>query len=249
MPGGFRLPTPPSCPRPAQPIRQQSTSSADKQSTYYALDLLRLVNIITLHPGRSSLSRSVNSMQSHSVANNEILAHLAEVCLQEQSTTELETKFQKFSDTKNWMWWIAQLQAHGLRPTWQGCFSSLGTYPLVTTPATLDILQCLYQRLVQAINENTGLILMGRQQEFQGKGLELLQAIYDQYQPNDVVTLPLVFTDWSQLAQQANEESFKFTGRVRELALQSKNSSQPYTEASQCLAFLHGLNYNYNQFY
>jgi hypothetical protein len=90
---------------------------------------------------------------------------------------------------------------------------------------------------------------MGRQQEFQGKGLDLLQALYDQYQPNDVMTLSLVFTDWSQLAQQANEESLKFSGQVRELALQSKNTGQPYTEASQCLAFLHGLNSNYNHFY
>ena len=89
---------------------------------------------------------------------------------------------------------------------------------------------------------------MGHQQEFQGKGLELLQALYDQYQPNDGVTLPLVFTDWSHLAQQVDEESLKFSGRVCELALRSKNSGQPYTEASQCLAFLSGLNSNFNYF-
>ena len=80
-------------------------------------------------------------------------------------------------------------------------------------------------------------------------GLELLQALYDQYQPNDVVTLPLVFTDWSQLAQQVvDEESLKFSSRVREVALHSKNSGQPNTEASQCLAFLRGLNSNFNHF-
>jgi hypothetical protein len=119
---------------------------------------------------------------------------------------------------------------------------------LVTTSDTVDISQSLYQRLVDVINKKTRLILMGRHQEFQGKSLELLQAVYDQYQPDDVVTLPLVFTDWSQLAQQADEESLKFSGRVRELALRSKNSGQPYMEALQCLAFLRGLNYNFNHF-
>ena len=116
----------------------------------------------------------------------------------------------------------------------------------MTTLDILDISQRLYQRLVEAINEKTGLILMGRQQELQGKGLELLQALYDQHQPNDVMTRPLVFTDWFQLAQQADEESLKFSGRVCEHALQSKNSNQPYTEAFQCLAFLRGLNSNFN---
>lgn len=80
-------------------------------------------------------------MQSHSP-----VSHLAEVRLQDQSTTELHTKFQKFFNTKNWTWWIAQLQACGLHPMWQeSCFSSLGITPLVTTPATLDISQKLYE--------------------------------------------------------------------------------------------------------
>jgi hypothetical protein len=57
-----------------------------------------------------------------------------------------------------------------------------------------------------------------------------------------------VFTDWSQLAQQLDEESLKFSSRVRELALHNKNSGQPYTEASQCLAFLRSLNSNFNHF-
>ena len=63
------------------------------------------------------------------------------------------------------------------------------------------------------------------------------------------MTLPLVFTDWSQLAQQVDEESLKFSGRVRELALCSKNSGQSYMEASQCLAFLCGLISNFNHFF
>jgi hypothetical protein len=63
-----------------------------------------------------------------------------------------------------------------------------------------------------------------------------------------MMPLPLVFTYWSQLDQQADEESLKFSVRVRELALQSKNFGQPYTEGSQCLTFLHGLNSNFNHF-
>ena len=163
----------------------------------------------------------------------DIVVQFAEARLQDKTTNELDMKFQKFHDPKNCSWWIAQLLACGLHPAWRGCFSSLGTTALVTTYDTIEIsAQRLYQRLVNAINKKTGLILMGRHQEFQGKGIELLQALYDQYQLNDVVTLPLVFTDWSQLAQQVDEESLKFSGRVHELALCSKNSGQSYTEAS-----------------
>ena len=265
-PSASDLPAPPSYPHPAQPARQQnlhaasessssSRSSADDQSIYHApVDIYRPVHSITLSHTDivSPSSRSVASSQSYAASRADIAAQFAdqfaEARLQEKTTTELDTKFQKFHDPKNWSWWIAQLLARGLHPAWRGCFSSLGTTPLVTTSNTVDLSQRLYQRLVDAINEKTGLILMGRHQEFQGKGLELLQALYDQYQPNDVVTLPLVFTDWSQLAQQADEESLKFSGRVRELALRSKNSGQPYTEASQCLAFLRGLNSNFNHF-
>jgi hypothetical protein len=262
-PSASDLPAPPSYPHPAQPARQRnlraasessssSHSSADDQSTYHVPEnIYRPVNSITLNHTDivSPSSRSVASTQSYAASRADIAAQFVEARLQDKTTNELDTKFQKFHDPKNWSWWIAQLLACGLQPAaWRGCFSSLGTTTLVTTSDTIDISQGLYQRLVDAINEKTGLILMGRHQEFQGKGLELLQALYDQYQPNDVVTLPLVFTDWSQLAQQADEESLKFSGRVRELALHSKNSGQPYTEASQCLAFLRGLNSNFNHF-
>ena len=85
MPSAFTLSAPPSYPHPAQPAHQQnlhaasessssSISSADKQSTYYAPDILRPFNTITLcHPDLSPSWRSVNSMQSQPVSHNDLI--------------------------------------------------------------------------------------------------------------------------------------------------------------------------------
>jgi hypothetical protein len=174
-PSASNLSAPPSYPHPAQPARQQNLSaasesssslhsSANKQSSYHVPeDIYRPVNSITLnHPNLvSPSSRSVASMQSNALSRVDIVAQFAKARLQDKTTNELDTKFQKFHDPKNWSWWIAQLLARSLHHAWRACFSSLGTTTLVTTYDTVEISQRLYQRLVDAINEKTGLILMG----------------------------------------------------------------------------------------
>ena len=161
-PNASNLSAPPSYPHPAQPARQQnlraasessssSHSSADDQSSYHVPeDIYRPVNSITLNHTDivSPSSRSVASTQSYAASRADIAAHFAdqfaEARLQDKTTNELDTKFQKFHDPKNWSWWIAQLLARGLHPAWRGCFSSLGTTTLVTTSDTVDISQRLY---------------------------------------------------------------------------------------------------------
>ena len=74
---------------------------------------------------------------------------------------------------------------------WLGVLDHLGDSPLDTTPATLIVSQRLYQRLLEALTSTTGSVFTGYALECTGKGLELSQALHDQFQPNDVVTLPL----------------------------------------------------------
>ena len=201
-----------------------------------------------VHRGSQLQSSQQSVRTSHTAATEPSIAiqqAIVEASIQNRHSLELDSKFDKLDKPENFDWWYKQLQGRLQHEAWKNILS--GGEPYATTDANRTVSNKLSQRLNQAMTATIGEAIGGTD-EFEGLGLELLQAIINHFIPSESVNLPTIFTEWNELHQKKDELSTVFSARVTRLANRSKRAGQEYTEVSQLLTFIDGLHDGFDDF-
>jgi hypothetical protein len=196
---------------------------------------------------RRSSSQSIRSSQSTSTQVSWIAIQQAIIAasVQNHHALELDTKFDKLDKVENFDHLHRQLRGCLQHEAWQNILG--GGEPYVTTAANKTISNKLCQRLNQPMTAAIGEGIGGTD-DYEGLGLELLQAIIDHFIPSESVNLPTIFTEWNDLHQKKDALASLFSGRVIKLATRSRRAGQEYTDVSQILTFVDGLHEGFNEF-
>jgi hypothetical protein len=166
--------------------------------------------------------------------------------LHERHYLELNSKFETLENSDTFHWWHHQLRGRLQHEAWENILS--GGEPYLTVDSNRAISNKLSQRLHQAIPATMS-DAIGGADDFDGLGLELLQAIINHFiMPSTSVHLPTIFREWSELRQQRHEGVAAFSGRVTRLASRSTRAGQSYSEVSQILTFVSGLHGGFADF-
>ena len=83
---------------------------------------------------------------------------------------------------------------------------------------------------------------------FDGRGLEMFQAIIDHFIPSAAVNIPTIYREYAELHQAKDELVVAYINRVTKLANRSKQGSFEYTEVTQILTFVNGLHGGFHDF-
>jgi hypothetical protein len=185
-----------------------------------------------------ALHRGSSVCSSQTTITQDTIALQQAVIEANRDALELEGKFDKLDKAENFDWWHRQIRNRLKHSAWK---SILGQgEPYVTTAANSNLSSKLGQRLNQCMTATIG-DAIGGIDEYDGRGMEMLQAIIDHFIPSAAVNLPTIFTAWNQLHQNNDELAAVFSSRVSRLANRSKRAGQAYTEVSQILNFVNGL--------
>jgi hypothetical protein len=193
--------------------------------------------ILGLHPSPAPTPAPTPTIRLHQA--------LLAAQLHERHSSELDSKFEILQNSENFDWWFRQVRGRLQHEAWENILS--GGEPYVTVAANRTTSNKLFQRLTQALPADIS-DAIGGADDFEGLGLELLQAILHHFQPSESVNLPTIFREWQALRQQLDEGATAFSGRVSKLASRSKRAGQGYSEVSQLLTFVGGLHGGFADF-